>query len=153
MKTTAIDDVILALVSALGSVVDYPVYDGPSRKHPNRSVAKYLVIGGEDPYLDENGDPVNTSGMQQSWKGLGQTARDEDLDIYCVAVGKAPDNPTARSIALAAVQDASDHLGKNPTPETYKALVSAVTGIEVSHAAGGAVVTVKFTISASARLT
>lgn len=152
MKLTSLDDVIKAIVAQLESTVDYPVYDGPPKKHPTRSVEKYIVVGSAEPYIDDNLDPVNTAMMQQTWSGLGQRARDEALQIPCVATGKAPTIAAARPVALAAGQDAFDTLGKNPTPETYNALVSDVASAEANYSAGQAVVTVRFTISASARL-
>jgi hypothetical protein len=153
MKVTALGDVITAVVAAIGAVVTYPVSDGPFTKRPARGVTgKYLAIGAEEPYVDEDGNPLSAGSMQQTWKGLGQVARDEELQIPCCAIGKAASVSAARALAEAAMQDIFDNLGKHPTSDTYNALVSEVSGVDSRPVAGGAVVTIHFVISASARL-
>lgn len=156
MKLTAVGDVITAVAAALDAAVAYPVFDGPMTTKPGRTEFTAVAIGAENPYVDEDRNPVNSADMSQVWRGLGQVARDEALHIPCCAVGKAATVAQARALALSAGQDVFDALrglGRNPTPETYGALVSDVTSIDSRPTAGGAVVTVHFIISASARLT
>jgi hypothetical protein len=154
VKATAVDDVITALVAALKAVVTYEVSDGPVTTRPSRTAAQLLVIGSEEPWNDEDGNPTNSAMMQQVWQSLGQRSREETMQIPCVAVGYAHAGTvaTARGLALGAVQDAFTNLNPHPTDATYNALVSDVGSTESRNQAGGAVVTVKFTISASARL-
>ena len=92
--------------------------------------------------------------MDQVWKGLGQIARDETLQIPCVAVGIAVKGTVAqaRVVAVSVVQDVFDNLNTHPTDDTYGALVSAITSTEARNMSGGAEVIAKFTISANARL-
>jgi len=151
MKATAVGDVITAVVAALKGDVSYSVFDGPIA-NPKRGEYKFLVIGGEEPFIDEAELPVSAAHMSQTWKGLGQPARDEELVIPCCAVGKAASVSLARGMALAAVQDAFDNLGLHPTAETYNALINEVVALESRNVPGGAVVIAKFTIMASARL-
>jgi hypothetical protein len=153
-KVTAVDDVIVALVAALKAAVTYEVSDGPVTKRPARDSTQLLVIGSEEPWNDEDGNATNSAMMQQVWKGLGQASRDETMQIPCVAVGYAYGGTVAaaRGLAKNAVQDAFNNLNPHPTSATYNALVSDVGSVESRNQAGGAVVTIKFTISASARL-
>lgn len=154
MKVTAVDDVIVALVAAVSGATSYPVFDGPFTKRPDRSKTAYVVIGAEEPYNDEAINPINSGSMSQVWKGLGQVARDETLQVPCVAVGVAVKGTVAqaRALALAVVQAVFDNLSLHPTSTTYGALVDGITAIESRNMAGGAEVQVKFTISAYARL-
>ena len=150
MKTTVIDDMILALVTALDTALAYPVFDGPPSKRADRNTPVYLIIGADDSQDDE----VNSADMSAVWKGLGQKSRDETLSIHCVAVGKAIDGSvaTARHLALNAIADVTPVLPKNPTPESYGPQVSQISTVRSKNQPGGAVVTVGFTIEASARL-
>jgi len=153
MKLTAVGDVITAIATALDTAQTYPVFDGPISKRPSRSASQFVVIGGEEPWLDEEQAPTSAASMQQEWKGLGQKARDEDLQIPCCAVGKASTVGAARGLALAAAQNAFDSIGLHPTAETYNALVSEITALDSRPVAGGAVVVAHFVITAQARLT
>jgi hypothetical protein len=149
MKLTAIDDLILAVVAAVDAAVDYPVFDGPpTPKNPKSD--RYVVIGAEE--LNDQSDPTDSAAMHQEWKGLGQAAHDEELAIRCVAYGRARSVKLARAIALGVVGDVHDHLGKHPTPETYGALID-VTAVRAHNVTGGALVHVRFTISAKANHT
>jgi hypothetical protein len=156
-KVTAVGDVIVTVVATVGAATSYPVFDGPFTKRPSRIAPSYICIGAEEPYNDENANPINSGSMSQVWKGLGQKSRDETLQIPCVAVGIAVKGTVAqaRATALAVVQDVFDNLNalkNSPTNETYGALVDGITSVESRNMSGGAEVTVKFTISASARL-
>ena len=151
MKATAIGDVITAVVTALSGDVSYSVFDGPVA-NPKRGEFKFIIIGGEEPFVDEEQAPISAAHMTQQWKGLGQPARDEELIIPCCAVGKAANVTLARGMALAAVQDAFDNLGLHPTNETYNALINEVVALDTRNVPGGAVVIAKFTIMANARL-
>lgn len=153
MKVSATDDVITAVVANLSANVSYNVFDGPITKLPGRAQEMFIVVGSEDPQNDEAGSPVRSADMNQTWKGLGQVARDEELHIPCCAVGKSSTVTKARKLALSVTQDVFNYMGLHPTTETYNALVSDVSAIDSRNTAGGAVVTVKFTISAKARLT
>lgn len=150
MKTTAIDDVILAIVSALSAALTYPVFDGPPSKRADRQTDVYLIIGADDASDDE----VNSADMNAEWAGLGQASRRETLYIHCAAVGKAVEGSvaSARSAAINAIDDVTLHMPKSPTPETYGCQVSEVGSVKSKNAPGGSVVTVEFTIEASARL-
>lgn len=152
MKATAIGDVITAVVAALDADTTYRVYDGPIGKRAFRGETQFVVIGAEEPWIDEDDAPVSAANMTQEWKGLGQPARDEELTIPCCAVGKADRVSIARGLALGAVQDAFDNLGLHPTAETYNALINEVVALDSRNVPGGAVVIAKFTIMANARL-
>lgn len=156
VKATALDDVIVAVVAALnGASLSYPVYDGPTVGRPGRSINKYVCIGLED-IPAEDGE-ATIGAMDQTWYGLGQKAKNENISIDCISVGKATSAASARSLAIAAVQDVSDSLvalrSNSNTLETYNALVSAVSAARVRATSGGFVVIAQFTISAQARLT
>lgn len=150
MKTTVIDDVILALVAALDAALPYPVFDGPPSKRADRNTSVYLIIGADDAQDDE----VNSADMSAVLKGLGQKSREETLSIHCVAVGKAIDGnvSTARHLALNAIGDVTPVLPKNITPESYGSQVSQISTVRSKNQPGGSVVTVGFTIETSARL-
>jgi hypothetical protein len=150
-KVTAIDDVILAVVAALKAAVTYPVFDGPPSKLPDRGVDRFVAIGADD--INDQTKPANSAKMQQQWYGLGQVARLEDLQIDCVAVGRAKSIASARSIANVVVKDVGTNLGKHLTAETYGAMVGDVGEVRSHNTTGGAVVQILFTITASARLT
>jgi hypothetical protein len=154
VKLTAVGDVIVALVAAVQAAVTYPVFDGPFTSRPSRITTSYVVIGAEEPYNDENVNPIISGSMQQVWKGLGQASRDETLQIPCVAVGIVVKGTVAqaRAEALSVVQDVFNNLNTHPTGVTYNALVDGITGLESRNMSGGAEVMAKFTISASARL-
>jgi hypothetical protein len=152
MKATAIGDVITAVTAALDADTTYRVFDGPISKRPGRGDTTFVVVGSEEPWLDEDDTPVSAAHMSQEWKGLGQPARDEELLIPCCAVGKSSTVALARGLALGAVQDTFDNLGLHPTNETYNALVNEVVALDSRNVPGGAVVIAKFTIMANARL-
>ncbi|HYS43635.1 MAG TPA: hypothetical protein VEM32_06605 [Geobacteraceae bacterium] len=153
MKVTSADDVILAVTAALDAAVTYPVFDGPPSGRPVRGTDRYVVIGTDTLDTGEDAGPANAADMSQAWKGLGQKARDEDLHIHCISVGKGSSVAAARGFAMAALQNTFDYLGQHPTNETYNALVSDISDVRVRNTSGGAVVHILFTISASARLT
>src|SRR5258708_4820340 len=101
MKVTAVGDVIVALVAAVTAATSYPVFDGPFTKRPSRITTDYVVIGAEEAYNDEGVNPIISGSMSQVWKGLGQVARDETLQIPCVAVGIAVKGTVAQARAQA----------------------------------------------------
>lgn len=150
MKASVISDVIVAVVAALDAAVSYPVFDGPPSRRPARGTTQFLVIGAET--LDDDQGEVSAAVMDQVWRGLGEVARDETLEIYCVAVGRASTIAQARLLAMGIIQDVTTNLPKNPTAETYNALISNVGALKVNNTAGGAVVQIEFVISATARL-
>src|ERR1700745_2566718 len=140
VKVTSLNDVVLAVVSALNSAnLGYPVFDGPPTQRPGRTVVKYVCIGLEELPPNDQAE-VNAASMDQTWSGLGQRARTENLHIECVAVGKASTASAPRADAIAVVQDVANNLSIHPTNETYSALVSAVTGTNVRAVAGGTIV-------------
>jgi hypothetical protein len=151
VKVTSIDDVILALVSALQGAVAYPVFDGPPSKLPLRTDDRFLAVGAEQ--IDEQTDPVDSAGMDQEWRGLGNRARYETLRVNCVAIGRAKTIADARAVAMAVLGDVGSNLSIHPTLETYSALVSTVTAVRSHNTTGGAVVQIQFIITANARLT
>ena len=153
MQVTAVDDVIVALVAALRAAVTYPVFDGPPSKRPGRGIDRYVVIGAENLDAGEEMPSDKSAEMAQVWTGLGQPARDEELHINCVAVGKGTSIAQARGFAKAAVQDTFNNLGLHPTSQTYNALVSDINAVRSRNVPGGAVVYIEFIVSASARLT
>lgn len=151
MKATAINDVTLAIVAAIDAAVTYPVFDGPPSKLPSGvNQYQFLAIGVE--VLDDQSQPANAAEMSQAWVGLGEPARYEDLVIHCVAVGRADSIANARALAMAILQDVDTNMPKHPTPESYNALISAVTAVRPHNLPGGAIVHIQFTVSASARL-
>ncbi len=153
-KLTALDEVILAIVAAVKADVSYPVWDGPVSKRPDRSETKILLIGAEE-YTDpsEDASDTNAAKMDQEWVGLGQAAREETLEIYCVAIGRGTTVANARSLAMAVVKDVGDNIGLHPTNETYGAFISSVSAARSRNTSGGAIVQIQFVISAKARLT
>jgi hypothetical protein len=151
MKASVINDVIVAVVTALDSAVSYQVFDGPPSKRPVRGTAQYLVIGAEA--LDDEQGAESAASMEQTWQGLGEIMRMEELDILCVAVGRASSIAQARSLAMGIIEDVMTNLPRHPTNESFNCLISSVGSVKVNNTAGGAVVHVEFTISASARLT
>jgi hypothetical protein len=157
IKATALDDVITAVVAALQSAnLGYPVFDGPPTNRPVRGINRYVCIGLEELPPDDKTE-VNIGTSDQTWYGLGQRAKEEHVNIECVAVGKATSAATARALATGVIQSVSDNLvalKTNPnTTETYNALVSAVPGARVRDEPGGTVIVMQFTITAIARLT
>jgi hypothetical protein len=151
MKVTAIDEVTLAVVTAIRAGVTYPVFDGPPSKLPSGPKQyKWLAIGVD--VLNDQSGPATAAVMDQVWSGLGEPSRAEEMHIHCVAVGRADSIANARALAMAVIQDVGTYLPKHPTPESYNALISAVSAVRPHNMAGGALVHVEFTISASARL-
>ena len=150
-KITALDDLILALVAAFDAAVTYPVTDGPPSKQMPRGTSKYLAVFASE--AEDQSQADDSATMEQSLYGLGQIAREETLNIKCVAGGRARDVTQARSIAMSVVQDAGANIPKHPTNETYGCFISQVESARPHNVAGGAVVTIQFTITASARLT
>lgn len=150
MKASLIDDISLAIWSAIKSAVAYPVFDGPPSKLPDRGSAQYLVIGAET--LDDIQQMTPAADMTQEWIGLGEKARREELVIHCVAVARSRTIAGARAIGMAMIQDADSHIPLHPTPESFNALINGVTALRAANMPGGAIVHVEFTISASARL-
>jgi hypothetical protein len=153
MKLTAIHDVITAVVATLDAAATYPVYDGPISNRPGNTVDRYVIIGAEELTTGEGETPTNSATMDQTWYGLGQPAREENLNIECIAVAKAKTVALARGIAFSLIQDTFNSIGTHPSTETFNALVSGVTSVRSRNVSGGAVVYIQFTISASARLT
>jgi hypothetical protein len=151
IKVTALDGLILAVVAAVDAAVTYPVYDGPPSKQPNRGITQYVAIFATE--AEDQSQADDSAVMDQVFYGLGQVAREEHLSIKCVAGAKASTVTAARSLAMSVIQDVGAALPRNPTPETYGCLISAVDAAKPHNTAGGAVVTIQFTIYATARLT
>lgn len=151
LKVTALDDVIVAVVAALRAAVTYPVTDGPPSKQPFRGVDKYVAVFATD--AEDQTQADDAALMNQTFYGLGQVAREEQLQIRCIAGARATTVAAARHTAMLILQDVGLSIPKNPTPETYGALISSVDSARPHNTAGGAVVTIPFTISATARLT
>lgn len=148
---TTIDAVILAVVSAIDAGVSYTVYDGmPSKLPETRLVTQYLVIGVEN--LDNRDNFTSSANMAQTWAGLGQVARDEDVFINCVAVGVSKSIAGARANAKAILNDVVAYLPTHPTSDSYNALVEQVTSVRSKNVQGGALVHMEFIISAKARI-
>jgi hypothetical protein len=151
MKITAINDVTLAIVAAIDAGVAYPVFDGPPSKLPSGTGQyQWLVIGAD--VLDDQSGPATASVMDQEWSSLGEVSRAEEMRIHCVAVGRANSIANARALAMTVIQDVGTFLPRHPTQETYNALISTVSAVRPHNVAGGALVHIEFTISASARL-
>lgn len=150
-KVSSIDDVILAIVTALDAAVSYPVYDGPPSNWPDRTVSKWVSVGADD-LTDQENFTISAT-MDQEWTGLGPGARYETIQINCVAVAKSTSIAAARSLAMSVIEDAGSNLAVHPTDETYGALVSSVAAVRSHNITGGAIVHVNFVITANARLT
>ena len=153
INVTAVDEVIVALVAAFDAVLPYNVYDGPPTKLPARSASQFVAIGCDT--LENQGEespPVDAASMVSQWKGLGQVAREEDLRINCVAVGRADTVANARLLAMAVVKDCGMNIPLHPTDNTYNALVAEVVSVRTKPATGGAYVHVHFIIQAKAQL-
>ena len=150
---TAIDDVLTALVDAFTLALDYDVYDGPPTQLPPRSATKFVAIGCDTlEGQSEESPPVDAAIMTSLWKGLGQVAREEDLRINCVAVGRADTVKAARGYAMQVVKDCGQNIPLHPTNNTYNALVAEVVSVRSKPAVGGAYVHVHFIIQAKAQL-
>ena len=153
-KVSALNDALTSVVTGMRAAVAYSVFDGPPTKRPGRTVTQYLVIGAEQ--LDDQANPTTAATMNQSFSGLGQIARDEHIEIHCVAVGRAIADQitTARAAAMSIVQDVGAYLAanKHPTNELYNMLVSDVSAAQVHNTPGGAIVHIQFVISAEANL-
>lgn len=153
-RATAINDVILAIVAAVDAAVTYPVFDGPPTTLPNRSETKFLVIGAEAPLTDDEAPVYDAATMAQTWKGLGQARREEELRINSVAVGKSTSVAAARALAIGVLDDVAANIGLHPgNLNTFNALISEVNTTRVRNVPGGAVVQIQFIISAHANLT
>ena len=151
---TAIDEVLTALVDAFTLALSYDVYDGPPTQLPPRSATQFVAIGCDT--LEGQGEespPVDAAVMSSFWKGLGQVAREEDLRINCVAVGRADTVRAARGYAMQVVKDCGQNIPLHPTHNTYNALVAEVVSVKTKPATGGAFVHVHFIIQAKAQLT
>lgn len=75
-----LDALVDRLTPALADL-DVAVYDSyPDTDDPG---AAYLVIGIPDP---ANGDAATSASSVQAWANANHTARDEDGDVWCVAV-------------------------------------------------------------------
>lgn len=150
---TAVDEVITALVDAFTLALDYNVYDGPPTQLPPRSATKFVSVGCDT--LESQGEespPVDAAVMSSFWKGLGQVAREEDLRINCVAVGRADTVRAARGYAMQVVKDCGQNIPLHPTHNTYNALVAEVVSVKTKPATGGSYVHVHFIIQAKAQL-
>lgn len=153
MTATAINDVILAIVTAVDNAVAYPVFDGPPSTLPSQSETKFVAIGAEAPLTDDTAPVYDAATMSQVWKGLGQPMRDEELRINCVAVGKSTSVAAARALAISVLDDVADSIGIHPgDANVYNALISQINTTRVRNVPGGAVVQIQFMISAHANL-
>jgi hypothetical protein len=140
LNSTAINDVIVWLVSTLDAALAYPVFDGPPTELPDRDQLKFVVIGAESPLeTGEDAAPTNAASMSQVYKGLGGKMREEEMNINCVAVG--------------VIDNVSTNLGFHPgTLQTWNALVSDVVDTRSLNVPGGAVVQMQFVITVRANL-
>jgi hypothetical protein len=151
---SAIDDLIVALVTAFTASLPYDVFDGPPTLLPPRSASQFVAIGCDT--LENQGEespPVDAAVMVSQWKGLGQVARDEQARINCVAVGRADTVAAARHLAMQVIKDCGQAIPLHPTLNTYNALIAEVVTVRSKPASGGAYVHVHFIIQADARLT
>jgi len=153
-RSTAIDDVIVWLVSTLDAALTYPVFDGPPTSLPDRDQLKFVAIGAETPLeTGEEATPVNAATMSQVYKGLGGKIREEEMNINCVAVGKTTTIAAARGLAVGVIDNVSTNLGFHPgTLQTWNALVSDVVDTRSLNVPGGAVVQMQFVITVRANL-
>ena len=141
---TEIGNVINAIVAALNGNITAAVFDGMPPETPSN--LSYVVIGGTlDPMED-------IAQMQQEWHGLGYKTRREEMQIQCLAVGRASRIPDARALAIAAIESVGDNLPTDPTSLTYNTLISDVGRMTAANSQAGASVHVQFTISSRARL-
>lgn len=154
VHSTAINDVILWIVSTLEAALSYPVFDGPPTALPDRDEMKFVVIGAESPLeTGEDAGPVNAADMGQVYKGLGAKMREEEMHINCVAVGKTTTIAAARGLAVGVIDNVSTNLGFHPgTLDTWNALVSDVVDTRSLNVPGGAVVQMQFVITVRANL-
>jgi hypothetical protein len=148
MKITTIDEAIIAIVAAMKAAVTYTVTDGPPSKLPRDN--RFLAIGAEQ--LDDQAEPTTAATGEQEFYGLGEVSRLEQIRINCVASGRARSVADARSLAMSVVSDVGTHLPRNPTAETYSALIGSVTAVRHHNLPGGALVHIEFTITATARI-
>ena len=153
MKATAIHDVLVALVAAFDAAVDYPVFDGPPSKQPDRGTTKWLIIGADEPEPGDQNEATQQGSMSAQLIGLGSKWRDEELEINCVAVGKSTSIAAARAIAVGLVEDASQNMPHWPSANSYGAHVSDINEVRVRNVSGGAIAHIHFIISAKSRLT
>lgn len=154
LHSTAIDDVIVWIVSTLDAALTYPVFDGPPTSMPDRDQMKFVAIGAETPLeTGEEAAPINAADMNQVHKGLGGKIREEEMRINCVAVGKNTTIATARSLAVSVIDNVSANIGFHPgTLDTWNALVSDVVDTRSLNVPGGAVVQMQFVITVRANL-
>ena len=152
--STAIDDVIVWIVSTLKSALTYPVFDGPPSEMPDRDQPKFVAIGAESPLeVGEDAAPTAAADMSQVYKGLGAKIREEEMHINCVAVGKTTTIAEARALAVGVIDDVSANMGFHPgTLDTWNALVSDVVDTRSLNVPGGAVVQMQFVITVRANL-
>lgn len=151
---TAINDVILWIVSTLDAALSYPVFDGPPTAMPDRDQMKFVAIGAETPLeTGEEASPIDAAQMSQVYKGLGGKMREEEMHINCVAVGKDSTIAVARGLAVGVIDNVSTNLGFHPgTLDTWNALVSDVVDTRSLNVPGGAVVQMQFVITVRANL-
>jgi hypothetical protein len=135
---------IKAVVLVLDGVITAAVFDGMPSEAPSNLT--YVVIGGT---LDPAEDVAT---MSQDWGALGRKKRDEELDIQCLAVGRASRIPEARTAAIDVIAEVGTVLPPNPTPLTYNTLISEVSRMQAANSQAGATVHVQFTIHSRARL-
>ena len=147
-RYTAIGEAIPALVTAITSALDIPVYDGGTDFIP--SDTSYVIIGGieNDPAQPDS----EMAEMVQEWHGLGAKGKLEEMMIHCLAVGRASRANAARTLALQIVEDVAAAVPEKPSTHTYNAMLSSVDRIEKGNAQSGATVHVIFTISVKGRL-
>ena len=144
MDVTEIDNLITALVTALDAAMTITVFDGKPSHTP--SDLTYVVVGGT---LDPNEDIAN---MNQDWGALGRKKRDEELEIQCLAVGRAARIPEARHLCIDVIEAVGAALPTNPTQLTYNTLISEVSRMQAADSQAGATVHAQFTIYSKARL-
>jgi hypothetical protein len=147
-KITSIDEIVVAIVAAMKAAVLYTVTDGPPSRLPKDS--KFLAVGAES--LDDQSEPTTTALADQEYSGLGEVARTEQVQINCVAVGRARAIKDARSLAMSVVTDVGTYMPKKPTPETWNALIGNVNAVRSHNLPGGSIVQIQFTITTTARL-
>src|ERR1700755_2357687 len=116
-KVTALGETIAAVFTALDTAISYPVYLGPPSKQPGRTANKYLSVFATE--AEDQSQADDAAIMNQTWSGLGQVAREETIDIKCVAGAKASTVAAALTLAVSILTDVGMALPNKPTSETY----------------------------------
>ena len=109
MTTSRIPAVIDALVSTLtAALTGVKVYDGQWVTAPN-TTASFITVG----WTPDGEGPTG----QQTWAGIGNRARNEQIDIPCYAdaYSGSTDTKTRRDAALTLMASAENAVRTDPT--------------------------------------